>query len=69
MNLLQQAFTVEVDFKQLIPSITEYNGNTIIQYDMGDNHIRFELTDEELADTMTYTVIRNRVKHWVLSDD
>lgn len=39
------------------------------KYDMGDNHISFELTDEELADTMTYTVIRNRVKHWVLSDD
>lgn len=35
MNLLQQAFTVEVDFKQLIPSITEYNGNTIIQIRYG----------------------------------
>lgn len=66
MNLLQQAFTVEVDFKQLIPSVTEFNGFTIIQYDFGNQHIKFELTDEQLSDPITYQLVRNKVKHWVV---
>lgn len=68
MNLLQQAFTVEVDFKQLIPSITEYNDNTIIQYDIGDRHFKIEVSDEQLKEPATYRVIRNRAKRWALGE-
>lgn len=67
MELLQRAFAVEVDSKQLLPSVIEFNGKTILQYDFGNNHIKFELDDEQLCDPMTYTTIRHHVTHWVVN--
>lgn len=68
LELLQQAFTVEVDFKQLVPSITEYNDNTIIQYDIGSRHLKIEVDDEQLKEPATYRVIKNRAKRWALGE-
>lgn len=64
MNSLQQAFTIEADFKKLVPSITQFNSKTFVQYDIGNRHIRFEL--EVPA---TYRVVTSRAKGWALGDD
>lgn len=69
MNLLQQAFTIKVDFKKIVPSITQFNSKTFVQYDIGNRHIRFELEDDQLEVPATYRVVTSRAKGWALGDD
>lgn len=66
MNLLQQAFTVEIDSKKLMPSITQFNNKTFVQYDIGDEHIRFELDEDDLEMPLTYDAIKQHVKYWAV---
>lgn len=68
MNLLPQSLTIDVDFRELIPSITEYNNNTIIQYDLGDRHLKIEIYNELLNISDTHRVIRNRAKRWAIGE-
>lgn len=66
MKWLQQAFAVKVYHKQIVPSVTECGDTTIIRYDSGNEHIQFTLTDEQLYNPITYQLVRNQVKHWMV---
>lgn len=64
MELLQQCYMVEVDHKQLYPSIECYNDMYYIQYDLGNNHIEFELTDNNVHDNLWMARIKRKVVEW-----
>lgn len=63
-NMLQLALMVEVDFKQIYPSITEYNEVTYIQYNVGNCHLKLSVRNEDLTMPATYIAIRNKAKYW-----
>lgn len=66
MNLLQQAFTVEVDHRLLKPSVTEYNNLTILLYRMNNRSLQFRITDEMLKDPRIYAQVRSQVAEWMV---
>lgn len=63
-NMLQLALMIEVDFKQIYPSITEYNEVTYIQYDVGNCYLKLSVRNEDLTMPATYIAIRNKAKYW-----
>lgn len=65
IKMLQLALMVEVDHKQLYPSITEYNECTYIQYDVWNKHLKLKVSNDDLCNPVTYQLIRNKVRYWV----
>lgn len=64
IKMLQLALMVEVDHKQLYPSITEYNEVTYIQYDIGNKHLKLKVNNDNLYNPVTYQLIRNKARNW-----
>ena len=64
IKMLQLALMVEVDHKQLYPSITEYNECTYIQYDVGNKHLKLKVYNYDLCNPVTYQLVRNKVRNW-----
>lgn len=48
----------------LVPSVTEFNNMTMIQYEIGDQHIKFELAHDEVFDREIIRGITQHVKGW-----
>lgn len=48
IKALQKIYMVEVDHKQLYPSVTTFNDEYHIQYNLGNNHIMFVVTEENI---------------------
>lgn len=65
LELLQQCYMVEVDHKQLYPAITTFRDEYHIQYDLGDNHIMFVVTYENIYNRLYLSGIKRKVVEWV----
>lgn len=48
----------------LVPSVTEFNNITMIQYDIEDQHIKFELARDEVFDHEVIRGITQHVNGW-----
>lgn len=56
MELLQQMYMVEVDYKQLYPAIEYYDNKY---------YIRFEMTEHSLYNTLYCASVKRKVVEWV----
>lgn len=65
IKTLQQMYMVEVDYKQLYPNITCYNDEYHIRYDLGNNHIMFVVTDENIYNRLYLNGVIRKVVEWV----
>lgn len=67
MNLetLQQMYSVKVNNKQLLPCVTIHFWDMYhIRYDLGDNHIQFEVPEENLYNRLYLAGIRRKAVEW-----
>lgn len=65
MEMLQQMYMVEVDHRQLYPAIEYYDNTYYIQYDLGNEHTRFEVTERNLYNTLYCASVKRKVIEWV----
>lgn len=64
IKALQQSYMVEVDHKQLYPSVTTFNDEYHIQYNLGNNHIMFVVTEENIYNRLYLNGIKRKVVEW-----
>lgn len=48
----------------LVPSVTEFNTMTIVQYDIGDQHIKFKLDRDEVFNREINKEVIQYAKRW-----
>lgn len=65
LKVLQQCYMVKADYRELYPAIEHYNDTYYVQYDLGNNHIRFEMTESNVIDNLWIAQIKRKVIEWI----
>lgn len=65
LKLLQQCYMVNTDYRELYPAIECHNDIYYIQYDLCNNHIRFQMTEENVIDKLWIAQIKRKVIEWI----
>ena len=65
LKVLQQCYMVKADYRELYPAIEHYNDAYYIQYDLGNNHIRFEITEKNIHNRLYLNGIKRKVVEWI----
>lgn len=66
LESLQKIYSIKVDNKQLVPGITShFNDMYHIRYDLDNNHLQFEITEDTLYNRIYSVDIKRKAIEWV----
>lgn len=65
LKVLQQCYMAKTDYRELYPAIEHYNDVYYVQYDLGNNHIRFEINEKNVIDNLWIAQIKRKVIEWI----
>lgn len=66
LELLQQCLMVEVDHKQIYPSLVEDGALVYVQYDIGDEHLKIDVPIFALCSNKCFEVIKEKCYQWYM---